>query len=301
MSSEQDNPHADRGAIWRGEYPFTSHWLALPDGMRLHYVDEAGGGNPVVMVHGNPTWSFYYRHLAAGLRGRHRCVVPDHIGCGLSDKPQHYSYRLATHVANLEELVIRHLGLQRFSLVLHDWGGAIGMGLAVKYPERVDKIMLLNTAAFPMPDCPLRIRLCRIPGFGALAIRGFNAFAGGAVRMAVVQEPLGREARAGYLAPYGNWRDRVATLRFVQDIPMSPSHPSWQPLREIEQGLRRLREKPVLIAWGGRDFCFTEPFLLRWASFLPQARIHRFPEAGHYVLEDARDQILPLAADFLAP
>ncbi len=288
-------------APWRVEYPFASHWEELPGNVRLHYVDEPGGGTPVVMVHGNPTWSFHFRHVIQALRGDRRCIAPDHIGCGLSDKPQDYEYRLARHVANLEELLIGRLKLKRFSLLLHDWGGAIGMGVAVRHPECVEKIALLNTAAFLDSFCPLRIRVCRIPGFGALAIRGFNAFALGAVHMAAVRPgSLTAAARAGYLAPYGNWRDRIATHRFVEDIPLAPRHPTWDVVRGIEQQLPLLAGKPLRILWGGRDFCFDDRFLRRWRQIFPQARVTRFADAGHYLLEDARAEVVPLLREFFA-
>ena len=294
MPTPADNLHD-----WRALYPFKSNFLTLADGVRLHYLDE-GAGEPVVMVHGNPTWSFYYRNLAGGLRSDHRVIVPDHIGCGLSDKPQDYEYRLAQHIENLERLLIDELKLEKFSLVVHDWGGAIGCGVAVRHPERVTKMVVLNTAAFILPDCPKRIRVCRIPGFGALAVRGFNAFAGAAVHMAIAhQERMTPQVKAGYLAPYGNWHDRVATLRFVEDIPLRPSHPSWKTMEELGQKLPLLGGKPMLICWGGQDFCFHDGFLKEWTVRFPNATVHRFADADHYVLEDAGERILPLIREFL--
>jgi len=285
---------------WREHYPFTSNFCNLSVGHRLHYIDE-GDGSPVVMLHGNPTWSFYYRNLVRGLKPRHRCIVPDHLGCGLSDKPQHASYRLEQHIMNLEELLFAHLKLTTFSLILHDWGGAIGMGLAVRHPERIARITVLNTAAFMLPYCPWRIRLCRIPGFGALAVRGFNAFARGAQVMAIKGRRLSPSVRAGYLAPYDSWRNRIALHRFVQDIPLHPRHPTWATIAELEARLPILQDKPMMICWGGRDFCFNDRFLDVWRQKFPQAEVHRFADAGHYILEDAGEQILPLIQDFLIP
>ncbi|MFA4944964.1 MAG: alpha/beta fold hydrolase [Lentisphaeria bacterium] len=287
------------GEAWRTDYPFAPNWLTLPGGHRLHYVDEPGAGTPVVMVHGNPTWSFYYRGLIRALNGEHRCIAPDNLGCGLSDKPQDWPYQLAGHIENLERLLIGHLKLEKFSLVLHDWGGAIGMGVATRHPERIDKLVILNTAAFHLPDCPWRIRLCRIPGFGALAVRGLNLFVKAALRMAAAT-PLSDTARAGLAAPYGSWHDRIAVLRFVQDIPMNPGHPTWRTLETIEQALPSLAAKPALIVWGAKDFCFHDRFLARWRNLFPKATCHRFAHAGHYVLEDAATQILPLIRQFLS-
>src|SRR5690606_14034462 len=205
-------------------YPFRGHFLTVEQ-EQLHYLDE-GSGDPVLMLHGNPTWSFYYRNLVRDLRGRFRCVVPDHIGCGFSSKPQHYPYTLARHILNVERLV-EDLDLRKITLVVHDWGGAIGMGFAVRNPERISRIVVLNTAAFLSRRIPWRINICRVPGLGALIIRGFNGFAGPAVFMAT-KKPGGlpREVARGFLLPYRSWGNRVANLRFVQDIPMSPRHPT---------------------------------------------------------------------------
>lgn len=290
-----------RGAVadsWRALYPFQSHWLTL-DRVRCHYVDE-GVGRPVVMVHGNPTWSFYFRDLICELRKTCRAIAPDHVGCGLSDKPQDYPYRLRQHVDNLERLLVEELDLRDMVLVLHDWGGAIGCGVAVRHPERVSALVLMNTAAFRAPRCPRRIRLCRVPLLGPVLVRGFNSFARGALVMATARPfSLPRAVRSGYLHPYDSWAHRVATLRFVEDIPLRDGDPSWQALTEIEQGLSRLRDRPVLLAWGEKDFCFTPWFRDRWLERFPQARVRNYPSAGHYVLEDASEELLPEICRFV--
>ena len=289
-------------------YPFASHFLDLgakqateegggePPPLAYHYLDE-GEGPAVVMFHGNPTWSFYYRKLVTRLSDHHRCIVPDHIGCGLSSKPQRYPYRLDNHVRNAEEL-LSHLNLERFSIVVHDWGGPIGFALAGKIPDRVEKIVVLNTAAFLSQDIPLRLRLCRTPLLGAFLIRGLNAFAGLAVHMAVTKA-MPAEVRRGYLYPYNSWRNRIATHRFVQDIPLNAKHPSHGAMRAVEANLPKLQDKPMLICWGLRDFVFTEAFLEGWKSRFPNAKVHTFPDAGHYLLEDAGDEVSELVKKFL--
>lgn len=285
-------------AAWRALYPFESHFLTV-DGHRLHYLDEGPRDAPaVVLLHGNPTWSFYWRDLVAALRGSHRVVALDHLGCGLSDKPQDWLYRLAGHVAHVERLVL-DLGLEDVTLGLHDWGGAIGMGFARRHPGRVARLALFNTAAFPSAALPLRIAVCRIPGLGALAVRGLNAFALAATVMASVPGIHGA-VRQGYLAPYGSWRDRIALHRFVQDIPMDPGHPSWAELLEIEAGLSGFADRPVLIVWGERDFCFTPSFREDWQRRFPAAEVHAFADAGHYVVEDATARVVPIVQAFLA-
>ncbi len=279
-------------------YPFESHFLKI-EGHNYHYIDE-GAGETVVMLHGNPTWSFYYRNLITALKDSgYRAIAPDHIGCGLSDKPQDYDYTLSKHISNFECLV-EILGLKNITLVVHDWGGAIGMGYATKHPENIKKLVVLNTAAFRFDFIPFRINICRIPVFGDIAIRCFNAFAGAAVHMAVTKhERMTPEVKMGYLAPYGNYHDRIATLRFVQDIPMSKKDKSYSQLVEIEGKLALLKKKPMLIVWGAKDFCFTTEFMKKWHFLFPDADIRNITDAGHYVLEDAHERIIPWIKEFL--
>lgn len=282
---------------WRQLYPFADQWLTL-DGQRYHYIDE-GEGEPLLLVHGNPTWSFYWRNLILGLRGRYRLIAVDHIGCGLSGKPRGYSYRLAQHVANLRRL-IEHLDLRNITLVAHDWGGAIGLGAAVAEPSRFARLVLMNTAAFRSKRMPLRIRLCRTPVLGRIAVQGFNAFARAALRMAVHDRArITMVVRSGYLAPYDCWARRQAIYEFVQDIPMTPNARSYKTLVAIEDDLRELSHLPTMLIWGMRDWCFTSDFLERFREFFPAAEVIRFEDAGHYVVEDAQERIVPALADFL--
>jgi cis-3-alkyl-4-acyloxetan-2-one decarboxylase len=289
-----------RGADYPDLYPFAPQHLDVQhagQSFKLHYLDEGPrSASPVLMLHGNPTWSFYYREAVRALRETFRCIVPDHIGCGLSDKPQDYPYRLENHIDNVCAL-IEHLKLDNLRLLVHDWGGAIGMGAAARLPERFARFAILNTAAFRSTRIPLRIAVCRIPVFGALAVRGLNGFAGAAIYMAT-EKGLAPKVRRGLVAPYDNWANRIATLRFVEDIPMRPSHPSWPTLTAIEESLPRFKDKPFQIHWGMKDWCFSPEFLERWIAFFPNADVHRHTGAGHYVLEDARDDILPALKTF---
>lgn len=285
----------------RAVYPFANHYLNLSD-LRYHYLDE-GRGEPLVMLHGNPTWSFYYRNLVSGLRGSYRTIVPDHIGCGLSDKPDdsRYEYSLRQRVADLETL-LDHLELRdNLSLVLHDWGGMIGMAFAHRHPERIKRLVILNTAAFPLPlakRLPWSLRWCRMPLIGPLLVRGLNAFCRGAVRYCV-HKPMSAEVRNGYLAPYDSWLNRIGVLRFVQDIPLAEGDRGYDLVKEVADGLHRFASLPMLICWGDRDFVFDHHFLDEWRRRFPAAEVHVFPDAGHYVLEDAGTEILPLIRDFL--
>ncbi len=285
-------------------YPFEPHWLTLPSGHRMHYVDEGPRDAPMVlMLHGNPTWSFYWRRLISALRPSHRVIAPDHIGCGKSDKPgdDTYSYRLAERVEDIEALV-EQLGLQDITLAVHDWGGMIGMGWADRHPDLVARLLVLNTAAFPMPSTkrlPASLWLARDTKAGALLVRGFNAFARGATRLAVTRVRLPKEVRDGLCAPYDSWDHRRAVLRFVQDIPLKEDDPSFSLVRQVGEHLHQFNDRPVLICWGDRDFVFDEHFLRVWKSALPDAEVHQFADCGHYVLEDAPAEIEQLVRRFL--
>ncbi len=284
-------------ADWRQLYPFASHTLTL-DSWRYHYLDE-GSGEPLVMVHGNPTWSFYWRNLVLAFRDRYRVVVPDHIGCGWSDKPQAYPYCLNTHISNLVQL-IEHLDLQAATVLVHDWGGPIGLGAALRVPDRVARLVLFNTGVYPPPFIPWRIRICRTPWLGRWAIRRLNLFARAALRMAVNKpERMTRQVRAGLLAPYDNWEHRVAIDRFVADIPADAQHPTWQVLEDIERRLASLADRPVQMIWGMRDWCFRPACLDLLLQIFPAAEVQRLADASHYVIEDAYEQIIPLVEAFL--
>ncbi|HEX7630506.1 MAG TPA: alpha/beta fold hydrolase [Lacunisphaera sp.] len=267
----------------RALYPFEPKRFDTGRGI-MSYVDEGTGDEAVVMVHGNPTWSFYYRNLVIGLRGKIRCIVPDHLGCGLSDKPQDFNYTLGEHIKNLRGL-LDSLNLRKIHLIVHDWGGPIGLGTALLKPDQLGRVVILNTAAFADTVVPWRIRLCRAPVIGEWLVRGFNGFAWPATSMAVVR-PLPSDVKRAYLYPYNSWANRIATHRFVVDIPSGRGSASDQALAGIEAKLSVLRERPVLILWGGRDFCFNRHYYDRWRELLPTAATRYFEEAGHYVLED---------------
>jgi haloalkane dehalogenase len=292
-------------ADWRNLYPFRSHFEQLPGG-RYHYLEEGGHlegsaayAAPLLFVHGNPTWSFYWRNLILGLRSEYRCLAVDHLGCGLSDKPADYEYTLAHHTANLCEFIERR-NLSNITLLVHDWGGAIGLGAAVRLPERFKRLVLFNTGAFPPPYVPLRIAACRVPCVGQLAIRGLNLFARAALSMAVeYPERMTPEVQAGLLAPYDSWANRVAIWNFVRDIPITEVHPTYHVLAALERDLPKLGTLPIALIWGMKDWCFRPDCLERFQQIFPAAGSHPLADAGHYVVEDAHERIVPLVADFL--
>ncbi len=283
--------------LWRNEYPFESNFMELDDGNRLHYVDT-GSGPPVLMVHGNPTWSFYYRHLLQSLQDRYRAIAVDHIGCGLSSKPPRYPYTLTQHIQNLT-LLVEHLELDGVHLVVHDWGGPIGLGMAEKCPDKIRSLTILNTGAFPPLYIPWRIFALRFPWLGTLAIRRFNLFAGPATRMAMNRTKLSDTAKAGLLAPYKGYANRVAIDAFVKDIPFSKSHHVYDELVQIENNLTHLKDKPIQLIWGMQDWCFSPKCLRKFQEIFPEANTLEIGDAGHYVLEDAKEEVLAAMSTFL--
>ena len=287
---------------FRHLYPFESHFLDI-NGLAYHFIDE-GCGDPLIMLHGNPTWSFYYRSLIQGLSDRFRTIAPDHIGCGLSDKPdlKRYDFRLKSRVDDLEKLM-QHLALnQRVTLILHDWGGMIGMAYALRNPDSISRIVLMNTAAFFPPGgrrLPLRLRLVRnIRPLATAAVLGLNLFSYAALYMAS-HKGLAKDVKSGLTAPYNSWNNRLATLKFVQDIPLEKSDPSYELVCTVQENLDRFSKIPMLVCWGKHDFVFNDTYLNEWRRRFPAAEIHTFADAGHYVLEDKPARIQTLIRDFL--
>lgn len=291
---------------YRMHFPYRSHYYVHNNGLNQHYLDE-GHGAPIVMVHGNPSWSFYYRYLVKAVRDDYRAVVPDHIGMGLSDKPSDkwYDYTLVNRVDDLEALLDGIGVTENITLVMHDWGGAIGMGYAYRHPERIKRLVVLNTFAFMPPrgkGIPLPLQFTGRTLLGAYLTRGLNFFARGATILGV-GKPMPTAIADAYVEPYNNWDNRIATLRFVQDIfvAMTPGHPSGELVRQMEaaweEGL--LRDRPMAIFWGMKDFVFDEDYLKKWLRFWPGATVHRYPQGGHFVLEDETHAITEALTQWL--
>lgn len=282
---------------WRKEFPFQSRWLDL-GACRMHYISE-GTGPPLLMVHGNPTWSFLWRNLTRDLRFDYQGIAMDHVGCGLSDKPRNLTYSLPIHEANLVRL-IDHLDLQDATLIAHDWGGPIGLRALLARRERFSRIILFNTGAFPPPYIPWRIRACRMPVVGRIAVQGFNLFAKAAQKMAV-HEPhsMSDVARHGLISPYDSWNHRHAIFQFVKDIPQSKEHPTWKYLEELEKSLPSLKDMPIKLIWGMKDWCFQPRCLDKLVEHWPNADVTRFSDVGHWVTEEAPQEVLKAVTDFL--
>jgi haloalkane dehalogenase len=273
------------------------------NGFQYHYIDE-GSGDPVVMLHGNPTWSFYYREVVTAFSNIRRMIAPDHIGCGLSEKPSFelYGYTLENRINDLTAF-LENLGIkQNITLVVHDWGGMIGMAYALENIDKIKNIVILNTAAFLPPDgkkIPFRLWVVRnLTWLAAPAVLGLNLFSRGALYMASAKG-LKNDVRKGLTAPYNTWHNRMATLRFVQDIPVFPKDNSYSIVKHADQHLEALKTIPMLILWGENDFVFDMDYFSEWRRRFPAAEAHTFANAGHYILEDEPKAVIEKMGSFL--
>lgn len=285
-------------------YPFTPKQFEVRPGLSMSYLDEGPrDGEVVVMLHGNPSWSYYWRNLVSGLSDKYRCIVPDHIGMGLSDKPadRDYDYTLQSRVDDLAAL-LGHLGIDGpVTLAVHDWGGMIGFGWALSHAPQVKRLVITNTAAFPLPSAkkmPWQLSLGRDSKFGAFLIRAFNAFSGGASYLGV-EKKMPADVRRVYVSPYDSWANRISTVRFMQDIPLHPGDKAWALVESAGQKLPQFADRPVFIGWGLKDFVFDKHFLAGFRAALPAAEVHAFDDAGHYVLEDKAAELVPAIRAFL--
>ena len=264
----------------------------------MHYIDE-GLGPVIVCLHGNPTWSFLFRNLIASLRQNFRVIVPDHLGCGLSDKPSDVFFRAADRIVHLEEL-LDQLNIDRFSLVMHDWGGPIGTGLAVRRSTCVERLIYFNTTLAETSLLPSIIKLAAAPLIGRLLTQHTMSF----VKLLTafgVSYTLPEEVRQGYHHPYRTQTSRRAVWGFVRDIPFSRSHPTAALMDDVVARLPTLSDKPVKILWGMKDPCFHPDIFHHFAARFPQADLMQIPEASHLLLEDATVEVVAAVHDFLRP
>lgn len=286
------------------DYPFAPNRFEVRPGIGMSFLDEGPrDGEVVVMLHGNPSWSYCWRHLVSGLRDRYRCIVPDHVGMGLSDRPDdaHYTYTLQSRIDDLDALLC-HLGIAGpVTLAVHDWGGAIGFGWALRDPSRIRRLVVTNTGAFPLPAAkrfPKRIAMGRDSRLGGWLIRRFNLFARGAARFGT-ERRLPKDVRAAYAGVYDGWDKAISTLRFMQDIPLSDRDAAWPLVKAMEAALPGYADRPAFLGWGLKDFVFDRHFLDGFRAALPNAEVHAFDDANHYVLEDKHEVLVPAIRGFL--
>ena len=289
-------------SAWKALYPFAGRRMDL-GGYAMHYLDE-GKGETVLMVHGNPTWSFYFREVVKALSPTHRCIVPDHVGMGLSDRPDDasYNYTLKSRVDDLETLIERVAPTGPVTLIVHDWGGMIGMSWAVRHPERIKAIVALNTSCFRLPPekaFPPGLTVMR-GNLTGIPLRALGFVRKLVLRSCTAKTRLSPEALDGYLAPYDGWSESRAVHRFVQDIPLGPGDPAWSVVVETEGKLGVLTDIPMLLTWGMKDWVFDEAFLNGWIKRFPKAAVRRFPDSGHFLLEDSPAEVVALIKGFVA-
>jgi pimeloyl-ACP methyl ester carboxylesterase len=288
----------------RSLYPFKSHFLTLSDGKRMHYLDEGPeDGEVLVFLHGYPTWSFLYRAFLIYYAARgFRCIAVDHIGYGLSDKPANRRYHtLRRHVYNLIEC-IHALDLRDVTLVMQDWGGPFGLGYAVRYPENVKRLVLMNTWGFQDTfDHPLHpwIKLLTRPGLSDLLLSSPNLVFGMGFQYGTARH-LSSAVIAAYKAPFKDSRSRTALVQFPRMISTSATHPSANMMRAIEQGLEGFRKTPALIVWGEDDPLFSPDVAAHWKAMLPRAEGPFVIEtARHFLPEDAPEDVILRLDTFL--
>lgn len=271
--------------LTRELFPCVSRFVDIA-GHTVHYVDE-GHGPTLLMLHGNPTWSFAYRHLIGQLRGRFRCVALDYPGFGLSVAAAPYDHLPESHMEIVGRFVA-HMGLDQFTPVVQDWGGPIGLGLAGRHAASVRALVICNTWAWPVADDPHFVRFSKLMGgpIGGFAIRNFNAFVNLMIPLGTPRRRLTGEVMRAYRRPMSTRDRRQATHVFPKAIVGSTRF-----LATVESGLHGLADKPVLLCWGDRDIAFRDKERARFEKTFRKCRTVRLGGAGHYVQEESPDEI----------
>ncbi|MEE4143528.1 MAG: alpha/beta fold hydrolase [Halieaceae bacterium] len=298
----------DQDWSFGGNWPYEPRWFETAEGT-LHYIDEGPEeGKPVVMIHGNPTWSYLYRRFIAAVTGAgYRAIAMDHLGFGRSDKPgEAQLYQISRHAGRCEEL-LESLDLHDVTLVVQDWGGPIGLAWAARHPSRVAKLFILNTF-FQRPKgkvpLPLALKLFRTPVVGELMVKGMNAFVTQFLFKAglVNRDCLSSDDKAAYLAPHPDWSSRTGMLEFPRQIPADATGPVSDFVARLNAKLvPAFRHKPVAIVWPMKDVAF-QPDVVddMWLPDFPHASVIRVEDAGHYIQEDAHEIVIAALLDFLA-
>lgn len=281
-------------------YPFTPNCFKIGD-FQMHYVDE-GHGPPIVLVHGDPTWGYLYRKFVPELSKNHRCIVPDHMGMGKSGVPETpYPYRLKNHIHNLE-LLLLSLDLKDLTLVLHDWGGPVGMGFAVRHPEHIKSIVLMNTWAFaewPGGPLPKLLEIIRSEKGESFVLEKNGYVKRAMVGTANYPENITPDVLNAYLAPYPDPASRKALLCWTRDITFNEQDASFQEMLKIENNLNLFSDIPVQVIWGILDPVLPPDVLHKWQDIFPHAKVCEIEDASHFLQEDTPEKVLRALSGFI--
>ncbi|MCB1668290.1 MAG: alpha/beta fold hydrolase [Porticoccaceae bacterium] len=261
------------------EYPFTSHWFER-NGTPMHYLDE-GEGVPVVFCHGNPTWSFLYRNIIKELSGECRCIAHDLPGFGFSEHPPGYGYTPQEHAEWLEDFLIGHLKLEKFILVVQDWGGPTGLTVATKYPDRVLGVVISSTWAWKASGTGYVFSKLMGNPLARQLILKKNFFAKTLVPKLLGEGSNNSAIRQAYTAPFPTPDSRMGTAEFPKQITAAAP---W--LEELESRLHKLKDKPVEFVFGLKDLMSKPADIDKWLSHFPDANVQKIPDANHYTQED---------------
>lgn len=285
-----------------GRFPFAPRFAQVGDGLKMHYVDE-GKGEPVLFLHGNPTWSFLYRNIIPAVVGAgFRAVAPDYIGFGRSDKrgPRWTDYSIHGHIADLTALADR-LDLRNVTVVVHDWGGPIGLGWAAGHLDRVKRLVILNTWAFKphaKAKIPPFLAMLREPK-GEGMVLNQNFFVEVLLPGGVVRRDRFKEVMEAYRAPFPTPESRAGVLAFPRLIPMTPGEAAWPVIEKVDAALDKFSKLPVLLLWGAKDVVFPLSVADKFQERLPRAKKVVFPEASHFLQEDVPEEIAREMVGFL--
>ena len=261
-------------------------------GLRMHFVEE-GAGRPIVLLHGEPTWGFLYRKLVPTLVPAGRVVVPDLIGFGRSDKPlRPDAYTYDGHYAALERFALE-LDLRGATLVVHDWSGPLGLRLAVAHPDRVDRLVLLNTGVGVGAPSPAWLR------FRELVRRVGDGFSASRLVQASCVAPLDDAVLRGYDAPFPVPDAKAGARAFPELVPTEPDHPSAAAMLAVRDALARW-EKPTLVLFSDSDRVFSPAHAERLAAHIPGALPAEIVVgAGHFLQEDRGEEVAARVARFV--
>ncbi len=280
--------------IDRSLYPFEHPWADV-DGHRIHYVDE-GTGPTLLLLHGNPAWSFLYRDVIRGLRDSFRCIAVDYPGFGLSSARPGYRFTPAEHSEAIERLVHK-LDLRDVTLMVHDWGGPIGLGVATRNPERFRAFVIGKTFAWPANGDPKLEGFSRLMGgpIGWFTIRYFNAFVNLLIPFGVRRKKPDQKVMEHYRLPFrGSPQSRLPTYVLPRAILHSRAF-----LEQVAAGLPAITDRPALILWGDRDPAYQAKERERFERLFPDHRTVILAGAGHFIQEDAPEEIVAAIRDWM--